>query len=336
MDSQHVDAIVKILPKMTLIDQDLDVAIGGGDHADIGLDGLVPAEPLEGLVLQHPQQFGLQTEGKLAELVQKQGAAVRLLEASHTGLVGAGEGTPLMTEQLAFKQGFRNVGAVHLDERLATARAVEVNVAGYKAFPRAGFSGDQNGRFRLGQPSDARHGLLHGRAGRNDAIGVVGHVLFAAQVIHFVLEAAGLHHPAHGQLQLFGHQRSRQEIDGASPNGFDDEVGLPVSGGGDDRRRRRQLLKGANHFGQRLAGLAPIEKNQGVRFLLQAFTRVLERGGQAQVEVLSQGIRAGVHLVAEFSDDEQAIGHIRRKCLKCTNVPKVRKRCTVHGIRCTE
>jgi hypothetical protein len=62
---------------------------------------LLPAQPLEGLVLEHPQQLGLQPEGKLAELVQEERSAVRLLEAAVAGFIGAGEGAPLVAEQFA-------------------------------------------------------------------------------------------------------------------------------------------------------------------------------------------------------------------------------------------
>jgi len=121
---------------------------------------------------------------------------VGLLEAAGTSPVGAGEGTLLVAEQLAFQECLRDVGAVHLDEGLVTARAVEVDVAGDKTLAGAGFAGDQHGGFGLGQPLDAGHGFLHGRADRNDVVGIVDHILLTPQVVDLVFKGAVFDHPA--------------------------------------------------------------------------------------------------------------------------------------------
>ena len=129
VDAQDVDAVVQVFAEAGLTHERLDVAVGGGDDAHVDLDGLVAAQALEALVLEHAQQLGLQPEAQFAELVQEQRAPVGLLEAAGAGLVRAGEGAFFVAEQLAFEQGLRDVGAVDLDERLLAARAVEVDVA---------------------------------------------------------------------------------------------------------------------------------------------------------------------------------------------------------------
>ena len=54
------------------------------------VDGFRTAESLKLAFLQDPQQFGLQFHGKVADFVQKQGAALSLFEAADAVLQGAG------------------------------------------------------------------------------------------------------------------------------------------------------------------------------------------------------------------------------------------------------
>ena len=58
-----------------------EVAVGRGDHADVDRAGALLADALELALLQHAQQLGLQLERHLADLVEKQRAAVGQLEA---------------------------------------------------------------------------------------------------------------------------------------------------------------------------------------------------------------------------------------------------------------
>ena len=59
---------------------DLEVAVGGGDDADVDADVLAAAEPRELAVLQHLQQLGLQRRAHLADLVEEHRAVVGELE----------------------------------------------------------------------------------------------------------------------------------------------------------------------------------------------------------------------------------------------------------------
>src|SRR5215831_13239159 len=66
------------------------IAIGGGDDPNVNADGVAAAEPLEFALLQHPKQHHLQLRRQLSDLVQKERAAVRLLEAPFAPLDRAG------------------------------------------------------------------------------------------------------------------------------------------------------------------------------------------------------------------------------------------------------
>src|SRR5215469_5670166 len=77
--------VVEILAKTALVNLPGQIAIGGGDHADIDLARMNIADAFEFLLLQHPQQLGLHRERHFTDFVQEQGAAVGQLEAA--GLV---------------------------------------------------------------------------------------------------------------------------------------------------------------------------------------------------------------------------------------------------------
>jgi len=74
-----------------------------GRRDDAHIDGnLAPAaDTLDHVFLQHAQQLDLQIERQVADLVEKQGAAIGLLEAPLACLHGAGKGALFVTEEFA-------------------------------------------------------------------------------------------------------------------------------------------------------------------------------------------------------------------------------------------
>ena len=56
------------------------IAVGCGDHPDVGLDGPRPAEPLELALLEDAKELGLHRQAHLADLVEEEHAAGRLLD----------------------------------------------------------------------------------------------------------------------------------------------------------------------------------------------------------------------------------------------------------------
>ena len=99
-DADHVQAMVEILAEAAFAHARLEVLVGGGDDAHIRLDLLVAADPVEAALREHPQQPGLQLCRHVADFVQEQSAALGLLEPPAALLLGAGEGAPLVAEQL--------------------------------------------------------------------------------------------------------------------------------------------------------------------------------------------------------------------------------------------
>ena len=59
-DGEHVQAVVEILAEAPFLDFVLEIAIRGGNDANVDLDVRHAADTLEGLLLEEPQQLGLQ------------------------------------------------------------------------------------------------------------------------------------------------------------------------------------------------------------------------------------------------------------------------------------
>ena len=87
----------------------------------------VPPEPLDGPVLQHPQQLDLHRQRHVVDVVEEDRAAVGELEAAGPILDRAGERAALVAEQLRLDQRFRKQRAADGDEWmvLAAARLVD-------------------------------------------------------------------------------------------------------------------------------------------------------------------------------------------------------------------
>src|SRR5229473_3314418 len=74
------ERVIEVLPEPAGGDVGLEIAPGGGHDAHIDTDPRAAADPLEGLVDQHPEDLVLGLPRHLRDLVDEQGPAVRLLE----------------------------------------------------------------------------------------------------------------------------------------------------------------------------------------------------------------------------------------------------------------
>ena len=103
------------------------IAIGGGDDPHIGGLLAAGAEAAIAAAFQEPQELGLERQRHLADLIEKQRAALRRLDKARTRLCGPGESSALDPEKLRFEQIAGKRGAIHDDERPIGARAGIVN-----------------------------------------------------------------------------------------------------------------------------------------------------------------------------------------------------------------
>ena len=86
---------------MSGIDGLLQVDVGGSQHPNVDRGAFARTQPHNLLFLQDAQQFGLQFQRNLADLVEKNRPAVRQFKATQLLRNRACKGAPLMAEQFA-------------------------------------------------------------------------------------------------------------------------------------------------------------------------------------------------------------------------------------------
>jgi len=106
IDRVPVESIEQVFAKQVSGDHVFQIPVRRGDDPHVRRDDLLSAHALELLFLQHAQQLALQQGRHVADLVEKQRAAVALLELAYAPLVRAGERALFVSKQLAFQQRF--------------------------------------------------------------------------------------------------------------------------------------------------------------------------------------------------------------------------------------
>ena len=104
LDVENIQAVVKIRAKFPLLDQLLQVLVGRRDDAEIDLDGLIAAHAHNLALLQNTQQVGLRLQADVADLVEKNRAALGDFELALLAILRAGERAFLMPEEFALQQ----------------------------------------------------------------------------------------------------------------------------------------------------------------------------------------------------------------------------------------
>ena len=122
----------------------VEVDVGGGDEPERGRNRALAADPLDLLLLDGPQQLGLEIERQVADLVEEERAAARQLELADPLLHGAGEGALLVAEQMALDQVPRDRRHVDGDEGAVGVLRVAVDAARQQLLAGAALPEDQH------------------------------------------------------------------------------------------------------------------------------------------------------------------------------------------------
>ena len=103
----------------------------------------IAADASDLAALERAEELRLQRGVEIADLVDEERAAVRVLEDACARRDRAGERAALVTEQLRLDEARRDGRAVEDDERLARARPRLVERLGEHLFARAGLAFDR-------------------------------------------------------------------------------------------------------------------------------------------------------------------------------------------------
>src|SRR5262249_56837343 len=112
----HVEPVVEVLAQLAVLDELDHVAVGGRDQPEIDLDRPLGPDRVDFAGLQRAQQLDLRFERQLADLVEKQRAAIGLLEFADALVARTGAGALFMPEQTPFTEIGGDGAAVDGDE----------------------------------------------------------------------------------------------------------------------------------------------------------------------------------------------------------------------------
>ena len=161
-DGVDVEPVEQILAKAPFAHRLRQIGVGRRDDAHVHLARRCTAQAVDLAALQHAQQLGLRGQGQLAELVEHQRAAVRTFEAPYARGGGAGVGTLLRTEKLAFDQLGWQCRAVDRDEGFVGARAHRMQRPREALLAHAGLACEQHRHLRLCCLAQQLDGLYEG------------------------------------------------------------------------------------------------------------------------------------------------------------------------------
>ena len=141
-----------------------EVAVGGGDDADVHGDFAGAAEGLDAAFLEDAEEDALDVRGELGDFVEEEGSAVGFAEEPRAVGVGAGEGAADVAEEAAFEEVAGDGGAVEGEEGSGAA-GLDVELLGDGFLADAAFAGDEHPHgAAAGDASDVLAEAAHGRA----------------------------------------------------------------------------------------------------------------------------------------------------------------------------
>src|SRR5512134_97095 len=229
-EANDVQPVKEIFAEPPLRDARLEVVVGGGDDAHVGLHGLMAAHAVEVPVRQHPQQPRLQLGRHVADLVEKERAPLRLLEAPAPLRLRPRERAALVAEKLRLEQLARDGRGIDCNERPGRARTVTVQRARHELLAGAGLPGDEDRGVRLGQAADRAKHLLHRRRLAEDLGADI-------RLVAGALLPRALPQRAPDELdRVVDVERLGQVLVGAPLKGADRALEIGVGGHDDDRQ----------------------------------------------------------------------------------------------------
>ena len=242
-DGHDREAEVEVAPEAARLGLAREVAVRRRDDADVdGHVALAPEAP-HAAVLEDAQELGLERRRELADLVEEERPAARLLEAARAGAVRARERAALVAEELALDEGLGQRGGVDGDERARGARRARVEPPRDELLARARLPRHEDGDVGRGDAVDEREDLEHPRVPRHDLL----------------RRRLGREEPVDDREERArGLERLREVVGGAEAHGLHGLRDRPEARQDDDGWRRRDLARSPLR--------SPIPSRTGIRW----------------------------------------------------------------------
>lgn len=236
--SNHDDvkAEVEVFPELAGLHEGLEGPVSGGEDADVGVNGLAAADAFEGSFLEETEELLLEGRGQVADFVEEDRAALGPFEVTEVAFGRSGEGSALVSVQLALGKGLGQPRAIDGDERSGSPVAVPVNGSGGEFLAGSAAAFDQDGEVRLADRADLLEDLLHERVRSQERVRSGEGAFGVACGNRDTADPAGGERPVHEPADLVEVDRLGQVFECPTLDGLDGRVHVPM--GGDDHHRR--------------------------------------------------------------------------------------------------
>ena len=162
------EAVVEVFAEGAAGDLFAEVAVGGGDDADVDRDDLVATDPFDLAALEGAEEFGLEVGAEFAELVEEEGAAAGLFEGASPARHRAREGAFDVAEEFGLDEVAGDGRAVEDDEGGLAARALLVDSLGDELLACAGAACDEQGDVGRRDALELAEDLAHEEAAADE------------------------------------------------------------------------------------------------------------------------------------------------------------------------
>jgi hypothetical protein len=230
VDAKDIQPVEEVLPEAPRGDLVLQPAVGRSHDAHVDVDGLPAPDALQLPGLQNPEEPDLGRQGNLADLIEQQCAAVRLLEAAFMSTHRSCECALLVPEQLALQQPLWQRRTVDHHKGPLRPAAAAVDGVADELFARAGRSGDQHEGFGGGDGVDQLVDALHLGGRPDQGLVVVAVLQTGPQALDLHLQPAGVQGTLKHDHQLVPPHGLDEVVGGASAHGRNGVLDRAVAG----------------------------------------------------------------------------------------------------------
>ena len=161
MNRHNVKTIVEIFTELSFLDETLQIAVSGRYNPNINGHRHDSAHPLELPLLEKAQELRLKFRRHVADLVEKDRAAMSQFDLARLTPVRAGKRALFMAEQFALQEFFRQTHRIDSDKRPIFSFTPVVNGASEDLFAGSAFAEEQDRRTAAGCLLRQINGLLH-------------------------------------------------------------------------------------------------------------------------------------------------------------------------------
>ena len=167
-DQEQVQPVEQVFAELAVPDTLRQVLVRSADDADVGLLVFRRADGQDLLVLDRPQQLGLQLHGHVADLVEEKRPAVCRPEQPPLVAVGARERSFLVPEQDALEQACADGRTVERLERTLDPAAPAMDLVRDQLLARARLAHHEDIAIGLRRTLDQAVHVLHRLAGADE------------------------------------------------------------------------------------------------------------------------------------------------------------------------